>query len=53
MIDFSTDLQQLLRIGKNNISVSSYSKDPPLDRRSRQKLQFIDAGIIEVLKGGQ
>ena len=51
MIDFSTDLQQLLRIGRNNISVSSYSKEPPVDRRSGQKLQFIDAGIIEVLKG--
>jgi hypothetical protein len=49
MIDFNTDLQQLLRIGRNDIAVHSYSKDPPVDRNSGLKMQFIDVGIIEVL----
>jgi hypothetical protein len=49
MTDFNVDLQQLLRTGKNTISVYSYSKDPPVDLNSGQKQQFIDAGIIEVL----
>ncbi len=50
MTDFNADLQQLLRTGKNTISVYSYSKDPPVDRNSGQKQQFIDVGIIEVLR---
>lgn len=49
MTDFNTDLQQLLKKGKNNISVYSYSKDPPIDPRSGKKMQFVDVGIIEVL----
>jgi hypothetical protein len=49
MINFNIDLQQLLRIGQNSIAVYSYSKDPPVDPKGGQKLQFIDAGIIEVL----
>jgi hypothetical protein len=53
MIDFNTDLQQLLRTGRNDIAVHSYSKDPPVDRNSRLKQQFIDVGIIEVVKGDQ
>jgi hypothetical protein len=34
------------------MAVHSYSKDPPTDRRSGQKNQFVDAGIIEVLDSG-
>jgi hypothetical protein len=49
MIDFNTDLKQLLRTGRNDIAVHSYSKDPPVDPRSGRKRQFIDVGIIEVL----
>jgi len=49
MIDFNTDLKQLLRTGRNDIAVHSYSKDPPVDRKSGMKMQFIDVGIIEVL----
>ena len=50
MIDFNTDLQQLLRTGRNDIAVHSYSKEPPVDRNSMLKQQFIDVGIIEVLR---
>jgi hypothetical protein len=49
MIDFDMDLKRLLKPGKNTIAVHSYSKDPPLDKVLQRKLQFIDAGIIEVL----
>jgi hypothetical protein len=49
MTDFSIDLGQLLRTGKNTIAVHSYSKGAPADRNSGLKRQFIDAGIIEVL----
>jgi hypothetical protein len=49
MTDFSSDLQQLLKKGKNTIAVHSYSKDPPVDRNSGLKRQFIDVGIIGVL----
>jgi hypothetical protein len=52
MIDFSTDLHQVLKTGQNTMAVHSYSKDPPTDRRSGQKNQFVDAGIIEVLDSG-
>jgi len=48
MIDFNRDLQQVLKIGRNDIAVHSYSKNPPVDQRSRLKKQFIDVGIIEV-----
>ena len=50
MTDFSTDLHQLLRPGRNTIAVHGYSKDPPVDRRNGRKRQFIDVGIIEVLE---
>ncbi len=50
MIDFNTDLQQLLRTGLNDIAVHSYSKEPPVDQNSGLKHQFIDVGIIEVLR---
>jgi hypothetical protein len=53
MTDFNTDLQQLLRTGKNTIAVHGYSKDPPVDPNSLQKSQFIDVGIIEVLNENQ
>jgi hypothetical protein len=49
MMDFSTDLHQLLRTGQNTIAVQGYSKDAPADRNSGRKRQFIDVGIIEVL----
>ncbi len=48
MINFDTDLKQLLRTGINTIALHGYSKDPPVDRRSGLKRQFVDVGIIEV-----
>ena len=53
MTDFDIDLKKLLRQGKNNIAVHSYSKDPPVDQNNQQKRQFIDVGIIELLNNDQ
>jgi hypothetical protein len=49
MTDFSADLHQLLRTGRNVIAVYGYSRDAPSDPYNGRKRQFIDAGIIEVL----
>ena len=49
MTDFSADLHQLLRTGRNHIAVHGYSTDVPADPDDGRKRQFIDAGIIEVL----
>ena len=49
MTDFTADLSQLLRTGSNTIAVHGYSKNAPADPRSGKKMQFVDAGIIEVL----
>jgi hypothetical protein len=48
MTDFDLDLKNLLRPGRNTIAVHSYSKDPPVDRNSLIKRQYIDVGFIEV-----
>jgi hypothetical protein len=48
MTDFTADLSRLLRTGSNTIALHGYCRNAPVDPRSGKKLQFVDAGIIEV-----
>ncbi len=50
MIDFDKSLKELLKQGSNTIAVYGYAKDPPEESRTNRRRQFLDVGIIEVMK---